>query len=119
MHDADDAQNKNNGEGVFLGPLQFALIEDCDLCMHMSCQCFAEMLIHFCFGKFLSLRIGSIFLTNVMSKFCVKLTDLIILLISCMEIMIELSKRVVTRYLKSVRKNMIQNKGTKIRCLCR
>jgi hypothetical protein len=87
--------------------------------MHMSCQCFAEMLIHFCFGKFLSLRIGSIFLTNVMSKFCVKLTDLIILLISCMEIMIELSKRVVTRYLKSVRKNMIQNKGTKIRCLCR
>ena len=37
------------------------LIEDCDVCMHMSCQCFAKMLIHFYFGKFLALWICSIF----------------------------------------------------------
>ena len=38
--------------------------------MKMSCQCFAEMLIHFGFGKFLALRVGPIF-SKVMPKFSV------------------------------------------------
>ena len=33
----------------------------CDVCMHMSYQFFAEMLIHLCFSKFLALRICYIF----------------------------------------------------------
>ena len=38
--------------------------------MKMSCQCFAEMLIHFRFGKFLALPVGPIS-SKVMPKFFV------------------------------------------------
>ena len=38
--------------------------------MKMSCQCFAGMLIHFRFGKFLALCVGPI-CSKVMPKFCV------------------------------------------------
>ena len=47
----------------------------------MSCQCFAEMLINFRFGKFLALQ-NVIFLAKVMSKFSVffdGLTNLILI----------------------------------------
>ena len=42
--------------------------------LKMSCQCFAEMLINFHFGKFLALHFGHI-LGKVMPKFSVKCLD--------------------------------------------
>jgi hypothetical protein len=45
--------------------------------MQMSCQCFAKMLIHYRFGKFLALRIGPI-LGKVLLKIC--LTSMVLIL---------------------------------------
>jgi hypothetical protein len=58
--------------------------------MQMSRRCFAEMLIHFRYGKFLALRICIIF--------------------SKVNVMITMSGRVVTRYLDYARHYMPRNK---------
>jgi hypothetical protein len=74
------------------------------------------MLIHFCFGKFLALRICSIF--SIGHAEILFESDGSLLLISCRKIMIQMSERMVTRWLKSATENMIQNKETEIRCMC-
>jgi hypothetical protein len=86
--------------------------------MKMSCQCFAEMLIHFRFGKFLALRVGPI-CSKVMPKFCMTTDGSNSLAYTMQAIMVIMSERIVTRYLKYATDDMFQNNRTEIRCPCR
>ena len=84
----------------------------------MSCQCFAEMLIHFCFGKFRALRVGPIF-GKVMPKFCMTTDGSNSLAYTVQAIMVITRERNVARYLKYATNDMFQNNCTEIRCPCK
>jgi hypothetical protein len=86
--------------------------------MQMSCQCFAKMLIHFRFVKFLALRIGHIFRKgHAEILFDIDGSNSLSYLVQA--IMIIMSGRVVTKYLESAMEDMLRNKQKEIRCPCR
>ena len=88
--------------------------------MLMSCQCFAEMLINFRFGKILALRKSHFWQRSCQNfLFKIKGSNLSIFVYIVQAIMIRMSSRVVDRYLAAATEDMIKNEEIEIKCPCR
>jgi hypothetical protein len=86
--------------------------------MKMSCQCFAEILIHFCFGKFLTLRVGHICSKVMPKKMTIYGSNKFYCLYIMRAVMVIMRERNVAIYLKHATDDILQNKSTEINCMC-
>ena len=93
--------------------------------MLLSCLCFAEMSIYFCFGEFRanSLDLYVLSLGKVMPNFCMTLMHACIFIINffiiTMRAFMMVSGTMVDKWLRSVVQDMKENNLTEVLCPCR
>ena len=92
--------------------------------MLLSCLCFVEMLIYFCFGEFRanSRSIYVLFLGKAMPNFCMTLMHARIFIINLFIITVQtfmmVSGTMVDRWLQSAVQDMKENNLTEVLCPC-